>query len=205
MWAQSCQPPWATKSSFSWFSQSAKPSLATLEQPLASLAQSTVIQTPLSRSHSESSSVGLGDMAKISNIDISEEISLDIATISWGWLLVLSLNIYCNLEMCCSVVVKLLDLHPQGRWFDPWCGHKICTAVGPLSKDLNPTLLQGKCLLHSLSILAPCNFPPFFLKDHLLLRNILQPPCMYCMLEISPQIFNNIQVWELTFLEELYG
>ena len=30
-----------------------------------------------------------------------------------------------------SVVVKLLDLGPQGRWF----GHgKICTAVGPLSK-----------------------------------------------------------------------
>ena len=32
----------------------------------------------------------------------------------------------------CSVVVKLLDLDPQGRWFDPRCGHdKICTAVGP--------------------------------------------------------------------------
>ena len=44
----------------------------------------------------------------------------------------------------CGVVVKLLDLDPQGRWFDPWCGHgKICTAVGPLSKALNPTLLQG--------------------------------------------------------------
>ena len=44
-----------------------------------------------------------------------------------------------------SVVVKLLDLDPQGRWFDPWCGHdKICTAVGPLSKALNPTLLQGE-------------------------------------------------------------
>ena len=51
----------------------------------------------------------------------------------------------------CSVVVKLLDLDPQGRWFDPWCGHdKICTAVGPLSKALNPTLLQGVCLLLSL-------------------------------------------------------
>ena len=50
-----------------------------------------------------------------------------------------------------SVVVKLLDLDPQGRWFDPWCGHdKICTAVGPLSKALNPTLLQGVCLLLSL-------------------------------------------------------
>ena len=51
----------------------------------------------------------------------------------------------------CSVAVKLLDLDPQGRWFDPWCGHdKICTAVGPLSKALNPTLLQGECLLLSL-------------------------------------------------------
>ena len=38
--------------------------------------------------------------------------------------------------------IPLLDLDPQGRWFDPWCGHdKICTAVGPLSKALNPTLL----------------------------------------------------------------
>ena len=42
----------------------------------------------------------------------------------------------------CSVAVKLLDLDPRCRWFDPWCGHdKICTAVGPLSKALNPTLL----------------------------------------------------------------
>ena len=44
----------------------------------------------------------------------------------------------------CSVVVKLIDLDPQGQWFDPWCGQdKICTAVGPLSQALNPTLLQG--------------------------------------------------------------
>ena len=43
----------------------------------------------------------------------------------------------------CSVAVKLLDLDPQGRWFDP-------PAVGPLSKALNPTLLQGECLLLSL-------------------------------------------------------
>ena len=51
----------------------------------------------------------------------------------------------------CSVVVKLLDLDPQGRWFDPWGGHdKICTAVGPLGKALNPRLLQGVCLLLSL-------------------------------------------------------
>ena len=36
-------------------------------------------------------------------------------------------------------------------WFDPWCGHdKICAAVGPLRKALNPTLLQGVCLLLSL-------------------------------------------------------
>ena len=43
----------------------------------------------------------------------------------------------------CSVVVKLMDLDPQGRGFNPMCGHgKICTAVGPLSKALNPTLLQ---------------------------------------------------------------
>ena len=42
----------------------------------------------------------------------------------------------------CSVVVKLMDLDPQGRWFNPWCGRDhICTAVGPLSKALNPTLL----------------------------------------------------------------
>ena len=51
----------------------------------------------------------------------------------------------------CSVAVKLLDLDLQGRWFDHWCGHeKICTAVVPLSKALNPTLLQGVCLLLSL-------------------------------------------------------
>ena len=49
----------------------------------------------------------------------------------------------------CSTVVKVLDLNPQGRWFNSGqCGHdKICTAVGPLSKALNPTLLQGVCLL----------------------------------------------------------
>ena len=51
----------------------------------------------------------------------------------------------CAAELVCTiVVVKLLDLDPQGWWFDPWCGHdKICTAVGSLSKALNPTLLQG--------------------------------------------------------------
>ena len=50
----------------------------------------------------------------------------------------------------CSIVVKLMDLDPQGRWFDPCCGQdKICTAVGTLSKALNPTLLQGyvSCLV----------------------------------------------------------
>ena len=56
-----------------------------------------------------------------------------------------------KLHGACSVGVKLLDLHPQGRWFDPRCGHdKICTAVGPLSKAPNPTLLQWVCLLLSL-------------------------------------------------------
>ena len=39
-----------------------------------------------------------------------------------------------------SPAVKLRDLDPQGRRFDPWCGHvEICT----LSKALDPTLLQG--------------------------------------------------------------
>ena len=39
----------------------------------------------------------------------------------------------------------------DGWWFDPWCGQdKICTAVGLLCKALNPTLLQGVCLLLSL-------------------------------------------------------
>ena len=57
----------------------------------------------------------------------------------------------CLFQAARGVVVKLLDLDPQGRWFDPWCGHnKICTAVGPLSKALNPTLLRGECLLRSL-------------------------------------------------------
>ena len=27
-----------------------------------------------------------------------------------------------------SVVVKLLYLDPQGRWFNPWCGHDSCWA-----------------------------------------------------------------------------
>ena len=45
----------------------------------------------------------------------------------------------------CSVVVG-----PSRSWFDPWCGHdKICAAVGPLSRALNPTLFQGVCLLLS--------------------------------------------------------
>ena len=51
----------------------------------------------------------------------------------------------------CSILVKLMDLDPQERWFDPWCGQdRICTAAGPLSMALNPTLLQGVCLLLSL-------------------------------------------------------
>ena len=49
-------------------------------------------------------------------------------------------------QAACSVAVKLMDLDPQGRWFDPWSGQdQICTAVGPLSKALNATLLQGVC------------------------------------------------------------
>ena len=56
----------------------------------------------------------------------------------------------------CSIVVKLLDLDPQGRWFDPWCGHgKICTAR-PLT---NPPLLQGVCLL-----LSPINCKSLWIK-----------------------------------------
>ena len=54
-----------------------------------------------------------------------------------------------GVRTACRVVVKVLDLDPQGWWFDPWCGHNK-TAVGPLSKALNPTLLQGICLLLSL-------------------------------------------------------
>ena len=53
-------------------------------------------------------------------------------------------------KAACSVVVKLIDLDPQGRWFDPSCGpEKICSAVGPLSKALDPTLFQGVCILLS--------------------------------------------------------
>ena len=55
-----------------------------------------------------------------------------------------SLNVIWEQEAACSVVVKLLDLGPQGRSFDPWWGHdKICSAVGPLSNALNPTLQGG--------------------------------------------------------------
>ena len=47
----------------------------------------------------------------------------------------------------CSVVVKLLDLDPQGRWFDPWCGHdkmiRSAQLLGPLSKALNPSIAAG--------------------------------------------------------------
>ena len=59
-------------------------------------------------------------------------------------------TVWC-MTAACSVVAKLLDLDLQGRWLNPWCGHsKISTAVGPLSKALIPTLLQGVCLLLSL-------------------------------------------------------
>ena len=59
-----------------------------------------------------------------------------------------TLNLWKHLIQC----IKLRDLDLQVRWFDPWCGHnKICTAVGPSSKALNPTLLRGGggCLLLS--------------------------------------------------------
>ena len=69
---------------------------------------------------------------------------------SWG---LTTLKTY--LHHCCRCIWSgrfcFCYLDPQGRWFDPWCGHdKICTAVVPLSKALNPTLLQGVCLLLSL-------------------------------------------------------
>ena len=52
-------------------------------------------------------------------------------------------NTICVKLAASSVVVKLMDLDPRGRWFDPWCGQgrwfdpwcgqdKISTAVGPL-------------------------------------------------------------------------
>ena len=59
---------------------------------------------------------------------------------------------HCQKPEACSIVVKLMDLDPQGHWFDPWCGQdKICTAVGLLSEALNPIgpLAQGVCLLLS--------------------------------------------------------
>ena len=83
----------------------------------------------------------------------------------------------------CSVVVKLLDLDPQGQWFNPWPGHdEICTAVGPLSKALNPTILQGECLRLSLingkslwiKVSAKCNVMLLLqLKLHLCLSTLL--------------------------------
>ena len=56
----------------------------------------------------------------------------------------------CSLWAACCAMGKLFDLDPQGRWFDPNDHDKICTAVGPLSQALIPTLLQGVCLLLSL-------------------------------------------------------
>ena len=52
-----------------------------------------------------------------------------------------SLNLKVLTGAARSVVIKLLDLYPQGWWFIPWCGRdKIRTTVGPLSKALNPAL-----------------------------------------------------------------
>ena len=78
-----------------------------------------------------------------------DEARLGVETIDWHEI--------STIGAACSIVVKLLDLDPQGRSFDPWCFHnKICTAVGPLSKALNPTLLQGVCLLLSMLLLICC-------------------------------------------------
>ena len=42
------------------------------------------------------------------------------------------------------LVAKLFDWDPEGWWFEPQCNNnKIRAVVGPLSKALNPTLLQG--------------------------------------------------------------
>ena len=39
-----------------------------------------------------------------------------------------------NYGAACSVAVKPLDLDPQGRWFDPRCGHaEMRQLLGPLS------------------------------------------------------------------------
>ena len=44
----------------------------------------------------------------------------------------------------CRLVAKVHDWDLEGRWLKPWCSHdKICPALRPLSKALNPTLLQG--------------------------------------------------------------
>ena len=40
-------------------------------------------------------------------------------------------------------------------------------------------------------------FPPIFPGRTPLAQKYSQPPCFYTMFEISPQIFNNIQVWGL--------
>ena len=41
----------------------------------------------------------------------------------------------------CSVVVKLMDLDPQGRWSFPGAATiRYARLLGPLSKALNPTL-----------------------------------------------------------------
>ena len=44
-----------------------------------------------------------------------------------------------------SLVVS--DWDPKGQWFKPpvwpWCHGKIRTAVGPLSKALNPAMFRG--------------------------------------------------------------
>ena len=42
------------------------------------------------------------------------------------------------------LVAEVLDWVPEGWWFKPRRSHNtVSAAVGPLSKVLNPTLLQG--------------------------------------------------------------
>ena len=44
----------------------------------------------------------------------------------------------------CSLVPNVHDWDLEGWWFKPHCSHdKISAAVEPLSKALNPKLLQG--------------------------------------------------------------
>ena len=53
-------------------------------------------------------------------------------------------NVASAAAIACSLVAKVHDWDREGWWFKPRCSHnKISAAVEPLSKALNPTLLQG--------------------------------------------------------------